>query len=219
MFCGYCGQQNPDDSLFCSNCGASLQPSPAANTPVTGVSDFGGSRGPDSRTIKIICAAAGGVAVLVLLIVLLVNALGGGETKPVKTFLTGLETCNVEKMLSVFPDEVMDEADLDKSDIRDLQEELEDIMDDEDVKISFEIKDTKDVKRSALRELQELYDDEYDLEVTDARTIKAKVTAEVDGDKEKETMEFGVVKIGGKWYMDIHNSGGLFYSVINGSMF
>lgn len=217
MFCGYCGQQNPDDSLFCSNCGASLQTSPAVHPPVANGS--GSFKGPDSRTVKIIAAAAGCVAALIVVVVLLINVLGGGETKPVKTFLTGLEKCNVEKMLSVFPDEIMDEADLDKSDIRDLQEELEDIMDDEDIKISFEIKDTKDVKRSTLRELQDLYDDAYDLEVTDAKTIKAKVTAEVDGDKEKETMEFGVVKIGGKWYMDIYNSNGLFYSVISGSMF
>lgn len=214
MFCGYCGQQNPDDALFCGNCGASLQPSPVGNSPVTGASDCGASRGPDSRNIRIICAAIGGVAALVLVIVLLVNALGG-ETVPVKTFLTGLETCNMDKMLSVFPDKVLDEADLDKSDIRDLQKALEDIMDDEEARISFKIKDIKDVKRSALRELQELYDDEYDLKITDAKTIKTKVTVEIDDEKEKETFEFGVVKIGSKWYMDVFSNSGLLYSLIS----
>ena len=223
MFCGNCGQQNPDDSVFCSNCGASLQVTPAVNPAPAGFassfSDPNASKKPDSKKLKLIGAAAGGVVVLVLIIVLLVNVLSGGASKPVKTFLNGFEKCNAEKMFSVFPDEILDDMDLDKSDIRDLQEELEDAFDDEDIKISYEIKDTKDMKRSELRDLQDWYDDIYDLEVTDAKTIKTKITAEVDGDKEKETLEFAVVKIGGKWYMDVYNRSSLFYSLIGGSFF
>lgn len=63
--------------------------------------------------------------------------------------------------------------------------------------ITWQIKKIKDYDEDELENIQDAWDDNYDIEIKDAKTVKVKI---FDGQNDKN-INFEVVKIGGKWYM------------------
>ena len=101
--------------------------------------------------------------------------------------------------------EGMDEDDLQEL-IDEHNEDLNDVLaelEEEDVKLTYEIVDTEALDKEMVESGKEYYEDEYDVEITDAKCVEIEITIEVDGDAETETLDIYVVKIGGSWYLDI----------------
>ena len=85
-FCGNCGNSVPDDARACPYCGSMLESAP--------VSAKAGVGGFIEKYKKLLIGVAGAILALVLIIVL-INALGGGWESPIKDTI---KTMNADKV-------------------------------------------------------------------------------------------------------------------------
>lgn len=97
----------------------------------------------------------------------------------------------------------MDEDEL-KENLEDRLEEQRETFEDQDIEvIDIEIRSVKDMKRKEIKALNKIYEKTLDLTVTEGKTVKVKITYEEDGDENSDTLEIPVVKIDGKYYLDL----------------
>ncbi len=205
MFCGNCGTENPEGTPFCAGCGAALG----------GTKSKGGNFKVNP---KVIIAAVVGVLAVVILVTLLFG--GNSPTKVVDKFMAAVVDADAKGMMKQVSDDVIDymmeEEDMDKDDwndqlddlsdnMKDMYEQMEDYYDGK-VKITYDVKSEKDLDEDELEDLQDYYEDKYDIKVKDAKTVKVKVTTKCGDYKDSNTMELVVVKIGGKWSIDIDSA-------------
>lgn len=206
MFCGKCGAKNPDDAVVCGQCGARIGEAKALPARVTLPSPARG--GKNHRLIGI---AAVAVIAVVLVIVLLSGGSKGYET-PVKEFIDGAMKGNVEAMINVIPEDALSSSF--KNELNTMADFGETIKryyyGDVKIKHSISFTDTEDIKGDDLSELKEDYLDYYDLKVKAAKDVYVNLTISVDGEETSQPMVIPVVKIGGKWYIDVENLGSIF---------
>ena len=89
--------------------------------------------------------------------------------------------------------------------VEDLWYELEDEFGD-DAKMTYEVKSAKDLKNSELKDLREQYEDKLGADgdlIEDAMNLVVKLKMEGSDDRDTERTNFKVVKVDGKWYIDI----------------
>ncbi len=211
MYCGNCGAQNPDGAAHCGNCGAPLNPAPAA----------GGNQSAKKNRAIGIAVIAGAVAV-VAAVVLLVVLLGGGGSSSAKSaavdFVETMFDGKISKLVDMVPDELLKglakERDISKSEARDMLagglEELESytgILKLAKLKVGHA--EVEDMDRDDLDRLKDDYA-EYDVKVKDGKTVEVEVSMEFMDEKETETIDVPVVKIGGSWYVDFMNLDDMF---------
>lgn len=223
MFCTQCGAQNPEGANSCTNCGATFATeTPATGTPVTFATETPATETPASEPKKTgsdfatlidklreskyfipgVLGAAG-LALLVLLIVVL-TASGGGQTKPIDKYWNAIAKTNVDKYMSAFPEEYTEDWDDD-----DVEDNLEDMLDNlkdvygRNIKISIKVLDKEKYDEDELEDLRdsiEWYDLDDD-ELTAAYRIALKVTFKGSKDKGSNIVTFIVIKYDGKWCM------------------
>ncbi len=239
MFCNNCGNQLEDGAVFCQNCGSSVEVEETQQEQVQeeqvvqeeqpeewGVPQWEPPVQPANMDKKKIGIAVAAVAVIVLLICILG---GGGYKKAAKSYIKAIEKSNAKQLLKLtMPKKAQKEEFDDKDDKKDWIEDTEDYLDemweyfdDNDMKVTFEIKEYENLKK--LDDLEEDVEDQYGIEdLKDFRDymeddfddcdmkvkhIKAayavEVKAKMKGDEEtsSETMILIVYKYKGDWFV------------------
>lgn len=162
---------------------------------------------------KIICV----LLVLVMMLSLTACGANGSYKSVVKTMTKAMEKCDAEKMIKIFPDELMEilceeEYDDDYDDmVDDLEDSLKDSMDwwedqyGRDIKLSYEIDDADELDEDELEELMDMYDDymDVDLDIKKGYEVEVEMTIEGKDDDDSEDMVLTIIKVGSKWYIDI----------------
>ena len=208
MFCKNCGRENKPGSTFCLNCGTRME-------------TFGAYPEKPKKKTGAIIGILAAVAVVATIAVFVVNAIldevsfGGGITsnsaesvahKAAKYALNG----DFYKISRLYHKEVIKENDWDdkgfRDDCEDLEEEWNDYLEELEaeegkVKLSYTIKDEDDITGDELDDIQEYYEDEYDLDVEEAKVFEVEICVQIGGEEEEADEEVVVVRIGGKWYL------------------
>lgn len=216
MFCGKCGAQNLEDATFCKECGALLNNASSTGSAAETVQ----TNQATGKRNRIIGIAAVAVAALVV-IILAVSIFGGRSYKSaVNEYVEASFTADGKTMVSLMPDEVVENACEDtgmtKSEFTEylteaLQESLE-YYDDyfDNWSYSYEIIETEDYSKEALKSLKEDYADEFDVSVKAAKIVTVEVTITADEENTfTNSLEVKVIKVGGSWYVDVPSMSGL----------
>lgn len=217
MYCGNCGKQNPDNAVFCQECGAKLyssgRPAPVQTMlpPVSRKSIAVETARPIGR-IVLVGLAAVVLAVLVLLGWIIFGGRGYEET--VGQFFSSILDADVESFMELIPPEILEAVD-DEADYENLEESfdisktfLSRLYDPEEYEFSYEIIEDEDLSKSELRDLQEEYEEGIEgIKITQAKTVTVEVLIlSADNDVEiNNEAEIPVIKIGRSWYLDILN--------------
>ena len=217
MFCGACGAKNPDGAAFCQSCGAPLREMQAEAVPQ------GGSAADSiqsSQRNKMIGIAAVAVAAIVV-VFLASNLLGGrGYESTVTKFLDASLDGDAETIISLLPDEMVDQA-LEElgyhpSDRDEAVEELNAALQSaagslkealgDNLKVSYNVVSAEDLSASKLLELRQSYS-VYDIDVDGAKEVDVEmtVTATALDLSGTYTLTVPVVQVGRSWYLDAEN--------------
>lgn len=210
MFCGKCGAKNPDDAVVCGQCGERIG---SAKTPAVPAPPAPARvpAGRGSKNHSFIGIAAVAVIAVVLVIVLLSGGSKGYKT-PVKQFIDGAMKGDVEAMINVIPEDALSSSF--KNDLNIMAGYVERIKrysyGDVKIKHSISFTDAKDIKGDDLSDLKEDYLDYYDIKIKAAKDVYVNLSITVNGETSSQPMVIPVVKIGGKWYIDVENLGSIF---------
>ena len=217
MFCGACGAKNPDGAAFCQSCGAPLREMQAEAVPQEGSA---ADSIQSSQRNKMIGIAAVAVAAIVV-VFLAFNLLGGrGYESTVTKFLDASLDGDAETIISLLPDEMVDQA-LEElgyhpSDRDEAVEELNAALQSaagslkealgDNLKVSYNVVSAEDLSASELLELRQSYS-VYDIDVDGAKEVDVEmtVTATALDLSGTYTLTVPVVQVGRSWYLDAEN--------------
>lgn len=217
MFCGACGAKNPDGAAFCQSCGAPLREMQAEAVPQEGSA---ADSIQSSQRNKMIGIAAVAVAAIVV-VFLAFNLLGArGYESTVTKFLDASLDEDAETIISLLPDEMVDQA-LEElgyhpSDRDEAVEELNAALQSaagslkealgDNLKVSYNVVSAEDLSASKLLELRQSYS-VYDIDVDGAKEVDVEmtVTATALDLSGTYTLTVPVVQVGRSWYLDAEN--------------
>ncbi len=173
MYCKYCGSKNNKNVKFCASCGKAIGEEEVVETTVKPVSNTNGESFFQKNKGVIAVAA---VIVIVLFLLGNGNGKGNGSSSPEaasKQFLEGLKTCNTKKVFNSIYSEEHDVSELTAEDKKQFMDNMCGMVD------GYKILDS------------DIDGDEAEVEV--------RITG--DGDSDEGT--FYLVKVRGKWYIDM----------------
>ena len=215
MFCEKCGTALEDGAVNCPNCGEVFGGVAAVEVVDNGYDasvdagvnvDAGAVAKAPINKNKIIGIAAAAVVVIVAVILVLVLFTGGAKkaAKKLLDFSYNAKGSAKSVVTMMYPDEIIEEFELDKdeliADAEENQEENKEELEEDDIEYEFNFLSEKDLKASEIKDMNEMLED-YELEISKGVKFKVKVTMYEGGDKEdSETEEITMVKIGGSWY-------------------
>lgn len=228
MFCGKCGAQIPDNSVFCPSCGANLgsnnsqnnNNTPAQNqynpTPYPNVNKGGTGAKLGANKNQIIGMAAIGLIALVILVLIFSLVGGRGYKKTAEKFVASVMEADAKSMLKLIPEKVktgaLEDMGYSKKDTKILAEELEDefgylsmMSELDDFSYKCKVTGAEKYKTKELRDIQNEYKEEYGVKVKDAKKVKVNLTVKYVGLEEDQELEIPVIKVGKSWYVDIEN--------------
>lgn len=203
MFCRKCGAQISGNEKFCPQCGAAvvnIQQTPGTR-PQTGYT--ASEKKPPYLAIGLIVI----IAVILIIVAKMLFFSNSYETT-IKKFMTSVETQDGKLLLSVFPDEVLeetaDELDMDRKEMEEYFSDMFDTLSDEydgKIRIKYEIEDDHRLKNSELRNIE---DNLYNcIDIKEGKSLEISTEIYIDGDKEEdEDIYLNVIKVGRKWYLD-----------------
>ncbi len=210
-FCENCGSELKDTDNVCPNCGAAVTEATKdvkEEVKQTTTTNNAEKVPQNKKSFALIGGIAGGV--VLLLIIILAICLGGkGYEKPIKNLCKSIEKANTSTFLKVFPDIMVKEEglkdEIDKDDMKDLKESLEDTYG-KNVKITYKVKDKEKIDKDDLKDLQEELEDEYGKKSKTKISDGYELTVDIkfkgkDDHKTLEDVKINVYKIGGKWCM------------------
>lgn len=145
---------------------------------------------------------------------------GNTEEKIVKTFVKAAMKGDIEKLLSLMPDEIiaalkqelLEEVGISFETYKSLMKEQMDqmviLMQDivgEDWSYTYEIVDTEKIPIDDLDDIQETYEDEIgvDFKIEEGKSITVEITMKGNDIEHSEEMDISVIKVNGKWYLDV----------------
>ena len=217
MFCGACGAKNPDGAAFCQSCGAPLREMQAEAVPQGGSAADSIQSSQRNKMIGIAAVAAAAIVVVFLA----VNLLGGrGYESTVTKFLDATLDGDAETIISLLPDEMVDQAleelgyhpsdrdqaveELDAA-LQSAAGSLKDALGD-NLKVSYNVVSAEDLSASELLELRQSYS-VYDIDVDGAKEVDVEmtVTATALDLSGTYTLTVPVVQVGRSWYLDAEN--------------
>lgn len=217
MFCGACGAKNPDGAAFCQSCGAPLREMQAEAVPQGGSAADSIQSSQRNKMIGIAAVAAAAIVVVFLAF----NLLGGrGYESTVTKFLDASLDGDAETIISLLPDEMVDQA-LEElgyhpSDRDEAVEELNAALQSaagslkealgDNLKVSYNVVSAEDLSASELLELRQSYS-VYDVDVDGAKEVDVEmtVTATALDLSGTYTLTVPVVQVGRSWYLDAEN--------------
>lgn len=200
-FCKNCGKELPENGVC--ECGATATPVEevkevkeeavkAAETVATNVSDTVSANNAPASTggtdVKMLAIIGGAAVVGLIIIIALFSVLfGGGYKKPVEKYFKSIQKADMDKYISVFPEEVAEDLEDEIDDKDEYDGDFEDYLDDEYLdaleedygrnikfKVKFEEKD--EVKNRDIKVFEKLVDADiskaYEVEFT--LTVKGK---------------------------------------------
>ena len=217
MFCGACGAKNPDGAAFCQSCGAPLREMQAEAVPQGGSAADSIQSSQRNKMIGIAAVAAAAIVVVFLA----VNLLGGrGYESTVTKFLDATLDGDAETIISLLPDEMVDQAmeelGYHPSDRDEAVEELNAALQSaagslkealgDNLKVSYNVVSAEDLSASKLLELRQSYS-VYDIDVDGAKEVDVEmtVTATALDLSGTYTLTVPVVQVGRSWYLDAEN--------------
>ena len=217
MFCGAFGAKNPDGAAFCQSCGAPLREMQAEAVPQEGSAADSIQSSQRNKMIGIAAVAAAAIVVVFLA----VNLLGGrGYESTVTKFLDATLDGDAETIISLLPDEMVDQAleelgyhpsdrdqaveELDAA-LQSAAGSLKDALGD-NLKVSYNVVSAEDLSASKLLELRQSYS-VYDIDVDGAKEVDVEmtVTATALDLSGTYTLTVPVVQVGRSWYLDAEN--------------
>ena len=217
MFSGACGAKNPDGAAFCQSCGAPLREMQAEAVPQGGSAADSIQSSQRNKMIGIAAVAAAAIVVVFLAF----NLLGGrGYESTVTKFLDASLDGDAETIISLLPDEMVDQA-LEElgyhpSDRDEAVEELNAALQSaagslkealgDNLKVSYNVVSAEDLSASKLLELRQSYS-VYDIDVDGAKEVDVEmtVTATALDLSGTYTLTVPVVQVGRSWYLDAEN--------------
>ena len=217
MFCGACGAKNPDGAAFCQSCGAPLREMQAEAVPQEGSAADSIQSSQRNKMIGIAAVAAAAIVVVFLAF----NLLGGRSYESTVTkFLDASLDGDAETIISLLPDEMVDQA-LEElgyhpSDRDEAVEELNAALQSaagslkealgDNLKVSYNVVSAEDLSASKLLELRQSYS-VYDIDVDGAKEVDVEmtVTATALDLSGTYTLTVPVVQVGRSWYLDAEN--------------
>lgn len=217
MFCGACGAKNPDGAAFCQSCGAPLREMQAEAVPQGGSAADSIQSSQRNKMIGIAAVAAAAIVVVFLAF----NLLGGrGYESTVTKFLDASLDGDAETIISLLPDEMVDQAmeelGYHPSDRDEAVEELNAALQSaagslkealgDNLKVSYNVVSAEDLSASKLLELRQSYS-VYDIDVDGAKEVDVEmtVTATALDLSGTYTLTVPVVQVGRSWYLDAEN--------------
>ena len=221
MYCGICGAKNEPGATFCGACGAPLNAAKAEGAsavygePVTGGAAAAVQDG--GRHKKIGIAATAVVAVVA---VLGIFALFGGRRDEMETaeqLFDAVMEADTDALMELIPPKVVDfvveEAGYtEKEYARQLENsltgELSLVADaleflGDSVEISYEAVDAEEESLDELSYLQERYEEEFDMEIDNAKSVEVELRIEGFGQSETQTVWIPVIQMGSDWYLNV----------------
>lgn len=209
-FCNVCGNIIPQDSSVCPVCDTPVQLRPTV---------------PHKKQIwKRNIVALILIALFVVVCLCVVNLI---ESNSDSGFLAPSETMDAESAVKGYFRALFDDCDYDEFIEYIYEDELEAKCDKEGItasefessiktmmqgvenakengaKIEYEVLNKDGFDSSDVDEIIEMYEDEYDIEVDDARQFKVKSSVSGTDNDINQTETATVVKIGGKWYVSL----------------
>lgn len=226
MFCKYCGEQNPDNAVFCKKCGAKLNEGQPKETAAGNGGGFvSNNPNPQKKSFKIRPSVIA-IAAVVLVVIIAATQLFGGRSykKTIDLFITSVMDGDGTGLVKTLPDELV-EYGMEQDGLtsrQELEQEMEDLLGDpetsldsmygDDWSYEYEIVDTENYTSDELESLKEEYQTEIkDIKIKDAKKVTVKLTLKVkDEDDQSTDVDFSVIKIGKTWYIDLASMGSLF---------
>ncbi len=208
MFCGKCGNNNPDTSAFCLNCGNQLK------TASVGEPEMTETERKRYRTIGM--AATGIFAVLVIALIFALFG-GKGASSPknlAKQYMKAFTKADAAKIFDLVHDKeidyLLDEVNMSKKEfkekIKEASEMLEENLDDlGDYKISYKIEDVDNPSNKVEEEMKTYYKDNCGLKIKDVKEVHIKVTVKTGDNSISPKISIYAVKIGGSWYLPMES--------------
>lgn len=227
MYCGKCGNQNPDGATFCSNCGAPL--SQASNSKPASISGSAvrSSFGTASTVVKKTnpLPLFIGAGVVIVLIIILVATFTGGRSykKTIDQMLSASFSADMDKVLDLIPSKVLEnglesagytQQDLDSIIVQG-EQEIRDSLDSalgiwgDNWEYSYTISNETDLDGTELDQIKDSYAS-LDVNVSAAKTVDIEITVTAGELENTESMSLPLIKVGKSWYMDALSAGGLF---------
>lgn len=208
MFCGKCGAKNNEGAIFCYKCGKPL------NDEQKEVENVAADAKTNNRNRNVGIIV---VAVIVATVLIGIFYLFGGRSykTTVKKFLEASMNGDVKTILKLIPEdlieELQEEKGLNKNElVSEMQERMQEEMDTlnnnlgDNWKVTYDIQKVKDVSDKDLKEIKKDYK-EYDVDVTAAKNIEVKCTVKWKDNKNTNTANISVIKVGRNWYIDASN--------------
>lgn len=208
MFCGKCGNSNPDTAALCLNCGNPLQTASAGELEMTE------AERKRYRTIGMV--ATGIFAVLVIALIFAIFG-GKGASSPknlAKQYMKAFLKADVADIVDLVHDKeidyLLDQTDMSKKEfkkkVKELSEDLEDSMEEvEGYKISYEIESVENASSKVEERIKAYYKDNCDLKVKDIKEVNIKVTVKKGDNSMSPELSIYAVKIGGSWYLPMES--------------
>ena len=224
MFCRNCGTQLKEGAKFCPKCGT-----PVNSTAGNGVN---GDRVPPEKwgggtqtTYHYQSSAAkketriplfliGAIVILAAVVVIIFRACSdSGYKKVIKTYMEGNQELDAEKMLSVFPPQVLDAIEDEGYDREEIAEQFEQTLTksldtlgaDDDFDLEYKIEDEANLSKSMIENIEEEFaDEDVNISITDGKSVDLTWTITLDdlGINHEQDMTVEVIKVDGDWYIN-----------------
>ena len=225
MYCGNCGKLNPDNAVFCQECGAKLyssgRPAPVKTMPppVSGNSIAVETARPIGRLVLV------GLAVVALAIIAILGRIflgGRGYEETAEQFWDAVYSCDTKEILELMPpqmlESVMDEEGYSYERLADeMEKQLEDWVymlqqANREWNLTCIAIDNDDVTQEELDNIIDTYDEEG-ITVSNAKNVTVEVTIFLAEERSSSTFEIEtpVIKTGKSWYIDIANLSKIIY--------
>lgn len=220
VYCRNCGFQNEDNARFCINCGEKLE-----NTEENKTMDQLLYQQETSKIKHEKKPIISMMITLVLLIMILVFPIfilsDQAEKEVIDQFFEGVITCNGKMIVSLLPEELIDEMEeegISRSDVEDKIErrlksamEMLNYTDGKEIDYSYKIKNIKKVSEADLIDLQDEYLDVCELKISEAATMEIQVQVYEQEKNNNTILEIGLMKINHKWYLDVISTADLLW--------
>ena len=219
MYCGKCGAKNEPGAAFCGACGAPLETSKPAGTPVVEGEPVSipAAGAQDRRRHKMIGIAA--VAVVAVAVAVGAFSLFGGRgpEATAEQFFDAVFDADAEAIVDLIPPDLieaaMEESGYSRAEVEAGFEQMADEMGyaigalgslGDGVDISYDAVRSEEMAPDQLSYLQEQYDALH-VDVSDARTVEVELRVQMSsmGLDERTTIDIPVIQVGRSWYIDV----------------
>lgn len=179
-----------------------------------------GGQPPKKNSGKPVVFIVIGIIVLIAIVAAVIFGVrnctaGNSYTDPVESFMEGMEKQDGDKIMDAFSDGTIkaleEESGYSESELADMFEQMFTGSLGTDInvgayQIDYEILDEEDLSSDEIADIQEEFDAQgVDEKVQDAKALEVNMIVsmeELTDETYEESMDFQVIKVGGKWYID-----------------